>query len=83
MNKNLFLTASMLVNFINHKHLIIDEFKEKLLNIKKNQSEGSHSLTSLYIGPFIEIKDLFVKQYIKSKNKIKVIFLKRRVLNDN
>ena len=37
MNKNLFLTASMLVNFINHKHLIIDEFKEKLLNIKKSE----------------------------------------------
>jgi len=37
----------------------------------------------LYIGPFIEIKDFFVKKYIKSKNKIKVIFLKRRVLNDN
>ena len=28
MNKNLFLTASMLVNFIYHKHLIIEEFKE-------------------------------------------------------
>ena len=37
MNKNLFLTASMLVNFINHKHLIIKEFKEKLLNIKKSE----------------------------------------------
>jgi len=27
----------MLVNFINHKHLIIDEFKEKLLNLKKSE----------------------------------------------
>ena len=59
------------------------EFEDLELGIKKNQSEDSHSLTSLYIGPFIEIKDFFVKKYIKSKNKIKVIFLKRRVLNDN
>ena len=35
MNKN-FYSATMLVNFINHKHLI-DEFKEKLLNLKKSE----------------------------------------------
>ena len=27
----------MLVNFINHKHLIIEEFKEKFLNLKKSE----------------------------------------------
>ena len=44
MNKNLFLTASMLVNFINHKHLITDEFGDEILNLKKSERTIAENL---------------------------------------
>ena len=63
----------MLVNFINHKHLIIDEFKEKLLNIKKSEKTVVDNLR-IEKGLIHEVnyfKELS-KKYKKVKN-IKVL----------
>ena len=70
MNKNLFLTASMLVNFINHKHLIIDEFKEKLLNIKKSEKTV---VDNLRIKKGLIHEENYFKELSKKYKKIKNI----------
>ena len=69
MNKNLFLTASMLVNFINHKH-IIDEFKEKLLNIKKSEKTV---VDNLRIKKGLIHEENYFKELSKKYKKVKNI----------
>ena len=59
------------------------EFENLELGIEKNQKENSHSLSSLYIGPFIEIKNFIIKKLLKIKSKIIEFFVKRRLVNDN
>ena len=66
MNKN-FYSATMLVNFINHKHLIIDEFKEKLLNLKKSEKTVVDNLR-IKKGLIHEVncfKELILKIYFR------------------
>jgi len=59
------------------------EFETLKLGIEKNQTDDSHNLTALYINPFIEIKNYFLKKFKKLKNKIYSINLKRRLFNEN
>ena len=59
------------------------EFDELELGIKKNQDKKSHSLVSLYLGPFVEIKSFLIKKFIKIKIKFNAIFSKGRLINDN
>ena len=59
------------------------EFETLQLGIEKNQTDESHNLTALYINPFIEIRNYFLKKFKKLKNKIYSINLKRRLFNEN
>ena len=68
MNKN-FYSATMLVNFINHKHLI-DEFKEKLLNLKKSEKTVVDNLR-IEKGLIHEVN--YFKELSKKYKKIKNI----------
>ena len=59
------------------------EFDTLELGIEKNQKDESHNLKDLYINPFIEIKNYFLKNFRKIKNKVYLINLKWRSLNEN
>ena len=59
------------------------EFENLELGIEKNQKENSHSLSSLYIGPFIEIKNFIIKKFLKNKSKFIELFSKTGLVNDN
>jgi len=43
MKKN-FYSPTMLVNYINYKHFITDEFNEKLFNLKKSEKTIAENL---------------------------------------
>ncbi len=60
----------MLVNFINHKHLIIEEFKEKLLNLKKSEKTVVDNLR-IEKGLIHEVN--YFKELSKKYKKIKNI----------
>ncbi len=53
------------------------------LGIEKNQKDETHNLKELYINPFIEIKNYFLKRLKTLKNKIYSINIKRRTFNEN
>ena len=59
------------------------DFDTLELGIEKNQKDESHNLKDLYINPFIEIKNYFLKNFRKIKNKVYLINLKWRSLNEN
>ena len=59
------------------------EFETLELGIEKNQKDESHNLKDLYISPFIEIKNYFLRKFLKIKLKFSSINLKRRSLNEN
>ena len=59
------------------------EFETLELGIEKNQKDESHNLKDLYISPFIEIKNYFLRKFLKIKLKFSSINPKRRSLNEN
>ena len=42
--KNNFYSPTMLVNYINYKHFITEEFDEKLFNLKKSEKTIAENL---------------------------------------
>ena len=60
----------MLVNFINHEHLIIEEFKEKFLNLKKSEKTVVDNLR-IEKGLIHEVN--YFKELSKKYKKIKNI----------
>ena len=59
------------------------EFENLQIGIKKNQIENSHSLSSLYVGPLIEINNFIIKKFLKTKSKFIELFSKTGLVNDN
>ena len=59
------------------------EYETLELGIEKNQKDETHNLKDLYINPFIEIKNYFLKKCKKFKNKIYSINIKRRIFHEN
>ena len=59
------------------------EYETLELGIEKNQKDETHNLKDLYISPFIEIKNYFLRKFKKLKNKIYSINIKRRIFHEN
>ena len=59
------------------------EYETLKLGIEKNQNEDSHDLKTLYINPFLEIRNYFFKLLKIMKFKIFNLKLKKRYLNEN
>ena len=53
------------------------EYETLELGIEKNQKDETHNLKDLYINPFIEIKNYFLRRLKKIKNKIYSIDIKK------
>ena len=53
------------------------EYEVLELGIEKNQKDETHNLKDLYINPFIEIKNYFLRRLKKIKNKIYSIDIKK------
>ena len=59
------------------------EYETLELGIEKNQKDETHNLKDLYISPFIEIKNYFLRKFKKLKNKIYSINIKGRIFHEN
>ncbi len=59
------------------------EYETLELGIEKNQKDETHNLKDLYINPFIEIKNYFLRRFKKLKHKIFTINIKRRIFHEN
>ena len=59
------------------------EYDTLELGIEKNQTEESHYLKNLYLNPFFEIKDYFLKKFKNFKFKISQLVMKGEYFNEN
>ena len=59
------------------------EYETLELGIEKNQKDETHNLKDLYINPFIEINNYFLRRLKKLKNKIHSTNIKRRIFHEN
>ena len=58
------------------------DFETLELGIKKNQQDESHDLKMLYLNPFFEIKNYFVKNFNFLKKKFNFNLNKRSYSNE-
>ena len=59
------------------------EFDSLKLGIEKNQNKKTHNLLNLYLMPFVEIKEYFIRKLKKINNISVKFFIKRGISNEN